>query len=91
MLVLAHPVSLRHADSNGNLPIHIACAQGKFDIVKVILERSTAFLSVQNNEGKIPIQLLLHNSYVDRNSLEYVQVVDAMLRANPADVAHLCG
>jgi ankyrin repeat protein len=90
LMVSAHAASLRHTDSNRDLPIHLACAYRELDIVKMILERSTnAVLSVQNNEGKIPIQLLLHNCHVDRNSLEYVQVVDAMLRANPADVAHL--
>jgi ankyrin repeat protein len=89
LLVSAHAENLRHADSNRNFPIHIACAGGKCDIVKRILERSDAGVSVQNNEGKTPIQLLIYDSHVDRNSLEYVEAVNALLRAHPEAVTHL--
>jgi ankyrin repeat protein len=81
--------SLGHADSDGNFLIHMACARGKSGIVNSILERSDAGLSIQNNEGKIPIQLLLYDSDVDRNSLEYVQAVNALLREHPDAVMHL--
>jgi ankyrin repeat protein len=90
MLVSAHAENLRHADSNGNLPIHIACRYGRCDVVKWILDRSDAGVSVQNNEGKTPIQLLLCGSHVDRNSLEYVQTVNALLRAHPEALMDLC-
>jgi ankyrin repeat protein len=85
--------SLRINDASGELPLHIACRNGMCNVVKWILEKSDAGLSVQNNEGKIPIQLFLYNTnpFCDRNSLEYVQAVYMLLRANPTDVEHLCG
>lgn len=44
---------------------------------------------VENKDAKLPIQLLLYHSECDRDSLEYVQAVNALLRANPESVAHL--
>jgi ankyrin repeat protein len=81
--------SLGHADSNGNLPIHIACAGGKCAVVEMILKMTDAGLSVQNSEGKIPIQLLLYDADCNRNSLEYMQAVHALLRGYPGAVMSL--
>jgi 23S rRNA G2445 N2-methylase RlmL len=55
----------------------------------LVLEESGARLALQNNEGKVPIQLLLYGSDIDRNSLEYAQAVNALLRAQLEDVVHL--
>ncbi|KAL3791768.1 hypothetical protein ACHAWO_012976 [Cyclotella atomus] len=40
LLISANIGSLRYADSNGNLPLHVAFRYGKFSIVKWILERA---------------------------------------------------
>lgn len=103
-LVEACEDALQISDASGELPLHIACRYGRFDVtewildraiggcnvVKWILERSDAGVSVQNNEGKTPIQLLLYDSQVDRNSLEYIQAVNALFRAHPDAVMDLC-
>jgi hypothetical protein len=88
LLVSANPESLLHADSNGNLPLHIACGEGICSIA-VILERADDGLSVENNEGKTHIDMLLYDAKCDWNSLEYVQAANAFIRANPASVVHL--
>jgi hypothetical protein len=77
-------------DASGELPLHIACRSGKCDLVQWILERTGAGLSVQNNEGMMPIQKLLHNANCNRNSLEWVQAVYALLlRAHPEALVDL--
>jgi ankyrin repeat protein len=76
-------------DTSGELPLHIACRSGKCDVVQWILKRTCAGLSVQNNKGMMPIQTLLYDADCDRNSLEWVQAVYALLRAHPVVVVHL--
>eukprot|EP00956_Cyclotella_meneghiniana_P004648 scaffold5730_cov55-Cyclotella_meneghiniana.AAC.17 len=71
-------------DGEGNLPLHHACLGGKLDVVNYILDISPSGVSVQNNEGKLPICLLLFEAVCDRD-LQYIDVVYSLLRANPID------
>ena len=89
LLMSAKIESLRHADFHGNTPLHIACGGGKCDVVTWILERAGAALSVQSDEGKTPMQMLLYHAECDRGNIEYVQAVYALLRADPEAVVSL--
>jgi ankyrin repeat protein len=77
-------------DATGDLPIQIACRLGKCDVVKWILDMANGSgVSMENKDGKLPIQLLLYEASCDRDSLEYVQALNALLCAHPEAVAHL--
>eukprot|EP00956_Cyclotella_meneghiniana_P025776 scaffold54458_cov36-Cyclotella_meneghiniana.AAC.1 len=68
----------------GNLPLHHACLAGKPDIVSYILKTTDHGVTVQNSNGKLPIQMLLFDATCDRD-LQYVDAVDSLFRANPVD------
>jgi ankyrin len=89
-LVDAHQHTLLIPDSSGDLPLHIACRYGRFDVIELILDRAAGGgVSVENDNGKLPIEMLLYEATCDRNSLEYVQAVYALLRAHPESVTGL--
>jgi hypothetical protein len=54
-----------------------------------ILGTSKRQLTELNNEGKLPIELLLYQAVCNRDRLEYVQAVNKLLRANPESLTHL--
>jgi hypothetical protein len=67
----------------GYLPLHIACLAGKCHVVNYILERSNHGASLPIH-GKLPIGILLSKlADCDRDSIEYVEAVGRLLRANP--------
>ena len=76
---------LKTLDNNDNLPLHHACLGGNFDAITFIIVQSTFGVTLQNSDEKIPIELLLYESECDRNSMEYVEAVRCLLRANPVD------
>eukprot|EP00956_Cyclotella_meneghiniana_P020531 scaffold36344_cov56-Cyclotella_meneghiniana.AAC.4 len=83
--------SLTTVDSGGNLPLHHACVSGKSDIINYILMMTDHGVSVQNKIGKLPIQLFLFNAECDRSSMEFMDAVYTLLRANPVDsLKNLC-
>jgi ankyrin repeat protein len=89
-LVNSNAETLQIKDSSGDLPLHIACQHGKCDAVQWILEMTNgSWVSMENKDGELPIQLLLYEASCDRDGLEYVQAVNALLRAHPEAVAHL--
>jgi ankyrin repeat protein len=82
-LIEAYEDSLQATTVRGYLPLHIACLSGKCNVVNYILERSGFGISSPIH-GKLPIDLLLSDlANCDRNSLEYVEAVGRLLRANP--------
>ena len=84
--------SLTTLDIGGHLPLHHACLGGKLDVMNYILEESPVGVTFQNSEGKLPIELLLlYNTKCDRGSMEFVDTVESLLKANPAiALANLC-
>lgn len=84
--------TLTIADSRGNTALHYACRGAKFEIVTLLLEKhgdGAVSTSTQNLNGKLPIELLLFESYTDgeeRKSTKYTEAVFRLLRANPAVV-----
>jgi hypothetical protein len=70
-LVEINEACLTIGDSNQNLPLHIACRFGKSDVVNYILDKTDCGVGVKNDDGVLPIQLLLSNAECDQNSLEY--------------------
>jgi ankyrin repeat protein len=88
-LVDANQHSLLIPDSSGDLPLHIACRYGMFDGIEWILDRAGGGVSIENYNGKLPIEMLLYEANCDRNSLEYVQAVYALLRSHPESVTLL--
>ena len=50
-----------------------------------ILENPPSGVSLPNEEGKLPISLLLSNPTCDRDDLKYIDVVYSLIRENPED------
>ena len=75
--------SLEVYDLEGNCVLHHACLAGNSDIINCILEKSAHGSSVRNSEGKLPIQSLLYDADINRDSLEYVGAVYGLLSAYP--------
>ena len=75
--------SLEVYDLEGNCALHHACLTGNCDIINCIIEKSNHGASVRNSEGKLPIQMLLHDPDCNRNSLEYVSAIYGLLLAYP--------
>jgi ankyrin repeat protein len=74
--------SLKVVNSSGELPIHLACSEGKCGVVNCILDRSNHGVSSRNKDGKLPVELLLCAD-VNRDSLEYIEAANRLLRAHP--------
>ena len=88
-LVEANEDSFQLHDMKGNTALHIACLAGKTDVITYILNKSDHGVSMQNADGSLPIQLLLFHAKCNRDSLEYIDSVDSLLRAYPAVVTFL--
>lgn len=57
-------------DTHGNLPIQIACLEGKCNVVKYL----SATFGHENSKGKLPIELLLYEAAgCDRDSIKNVK------------------
>ena len=84
VLVEANGDSLQKCDKKGNSALHLACLAGKTDVVNYILEKSDHGVSKTNADGNLPIQLLLFRAKCNRDSMEYTDAVDSLIRAYPA-------
>eukprot|EP00956_Cyclotella_meneghiniana_P011011 scaffold15423_cov46-Cyclotella_meneghiniana.AAC.1 len=76
--------SLATLDTRGNLPLHYACLGGKLDIVNYILGRCPDGVSLQNTDGKLPIEVLIFDAECDRSSMEFMDTVEGLFKTNPA-------
>jgi len=79
---------LDHCDSNKNYPLHHACREGNFGVVKYLLESRVPSVSERNGNNKLPIHLLCEsgNDKVDHESAEYVETIWRLLVAYPETV-----
>jgi hypothetical protein len=67
---------------SGELPLHIACREGKCGVINCILGRFNHGVSSRNKDDKLPIELLLCAD-VDRDCLIYIEAVYRLLRTDP--------
>ena len=74
--------SYKEVTLKGDLPLHIACLEGHCSDINHILEKADYGVSLRNQDGKLPIELLLE-AHIDRESLEYVEAFNRLLRAHP--------
>jgi ankyrin repeat protein len=74
--------SLKEVTLSGEMPLHLACREGKCSVINWIMDRSDYGVSLRNKDGKLPIELLLCAN-VNRDSLEYVEAMNRLLRAYP--------
>ena len=82
-LIESNVDSLEVYDMEGNCSLHHACLAGNCEIINCILEKSAHGSSLRNSEGKLPIQSLLYDADINRDSLEYVGAVYGLLSAYP--------
>ena len=74
--------TLRFVDIDNNTALHYACRGAKHDTI-VLLSHAVS-VSKRNAYGKLPIELLWESNAVgDRESLEYMESVSRLLRADP--------
>jgi len=58
-LVEKCPGTVRCADPDGNLPLHLACMNGfPLSILRLLIQRYPGALSILNNSGVLPFHLL---------------------------------
>jgi len=74
--------TLQLANSQGLLPIHIACEFSSVKVVNYLLDKQIAVLSARNSDQKLPIHLLCESGGEDE-SVSYVETIYRMLLANP--------
>ena len=84
-LVQCNQVILNHVDANKDSPLHYACRGGSLSVLKYLLEANVPSVSEINNGSKLAIHLLLEcgENTLDRESMEYVEIVWQLLLANP--------
>ena len=76
---------LEAMDTRGNVPLHLACVEGNFDVIKCILEQSTYGVTLQNSDNLTPIELLFFESECDRDSMNYVEVIRCLFQVDPEE------
>lgn len=77
--------SFKIRDMTGNPPLHLACLQGMCELISCILKQSPYGVNVQNEDNRLPIELLLFDSECDRDCIEYVEAVRCLFEASPID------
>ena len=82
LLVDGSSDTLQVANSQGLLPIHIACEFSSIKVVNYLLDKQIAVLSARNSDQKLPIHLLCESGGEDE-SVAYVETIYRMLLANP--------
>mmetsp|Transcript_8868 Transcript_8868/g.13132 ORF Transcript_8868/g.13132 Transcript_8868/m.13132 type:complete len:429 (-) Transcript_8868:357-1643(-) len=55
VLIQARPESLRIANNNGDLPLHLACSRGTTDVVHMLLKVNPDSAKVPNKKGLLPL------------------------------------
>jgi ankyrin repeat protein len=83
-LVQVFPNQVQHADIDGQLPLHIALQSNLGASVRLLASKFPAALYIADPiNGLLPIEQAILNAGKD-GSLENIDAVDALLRANPA-------
>ena len=84
-LVGLDPSTLDAVDQDGNTALHLLCRSARHDIIALFLDEFDAVsVSTRNADEKLPIDLLSESNAVeDRHSMEYVESLYRLLRANP--------
>ena len=84
-LVGLDPSTLDAVDRDGNTALHLACHRARYEAIALLLDEFDAVsVSKRNAEEKLPIDLLWESDSVeDRGSIEYIESVYRLLRANP--------
>ena len=92
-LIETNKESLSVSDLKGNSALHHACLQYNCGIVSFILTqtKNCEGASVRNSEGKLPIEILLYDSFWDRDSHEYIEAIYYFLCAHPYALIELMG
>ena len=82
--------TLYDVDFKNNTALHYACHGAKYETIAMLIEKYNAVsISNQNDDGKLPLDLLLgSNDVSDRESIEYTESIFRLLRADPETVAH---
>ena len=79
--------NLNNVDANKDSPLHYACRGGNLGTVKYLFEANVTSVSEKNNDNKLAIHLLLECEEnvldIDRESVEYIEIVWQLLLANP--------
>ena len=77
--------TLNNVDANKDSPLHYACRGGSLIVLKYLLEANVPSVSERNNDNKLAIHLLFEcgENILDRESMEYVEIVWQLLLANP--------
>lgn len=50
---------VNHKNAKGDTSLHVACKNGSIEIAKLLVEKHAADATIRNNDGKLPIDLLL--------------------------------
>jgi ankyrin repeat protein len=58
-LLQMFPASVHKFDNDGNLPLHMAAASGNITMIKLLASRFPEGASVRNEEGMLPLHLLI--------------------------------
>ena len=81
--------SISVLDGKGNSPLHLACCKGKSESVNALLEESELSVSDQNDNGKLPIELLVEAD-TEKDSVDYIEAIWRLLVASPETVKMFC-
>ena len=78
-LVELGTATLRLVDIDNNTALHYACRAAKYDTIALLLEKYEALLvSKRNDDGKLPIDLLLENNA--RSQVDSIQFLGIILK-----------
>ncbi|CAG2216107.1 unnamed protein product [Mytilus edulis] len=81
-------------DSNGNIPLHIACMKGHMKIVKLLVENKS-FIDIANKEGLKPFYYACENGYTQiakyllHHSSSSINVNEKYKKRNHGSVLHI--
>jgi len=86
-LVKLYP-AVQKFDKEGNLPLHMASAARNVEMIGILGERFPSGASVRNEDGNLPLHLVLSSSATEHNSTAaLLEVVTAVLAFFPGALA----
>lgn len=85
MLIEEYPGSERMTDSNGVLPLHIACRRGSVETVQYLYKLYPESINVADRKGMYPIHCAIAglNQETNPNPAAAVEIVQLLLDCNP--------